>query len=249
MDDGEGASRRVVMETGNRMTSGGHLNSMTANDGWREMRSRVFVGALDPEWSAPQVHAVVTEAIQSRCAGVLITPVRASRVGAMLQGSDVRVAAAVGFPHGTSKPTIKAIEATSGIKDGAEQIAVVAHLPYLLGFDLDAARAELLEVVRAARATRRDVVIRVIVESALLMARHPDRGEQAIELACRAVRESACDVIQTSTGFHPAGGASVEAVAMMKKHGDGLRVVASGGIGDFPSARAMLLAGADELVF
>src|SRR5205807_1988437 len=100
---------------------------------------------------------------------------------------------------------------------------------------------------KAARATRRDVVIKVIVESAYLLALGSERGEAAIAAACRAVRESGCDFIKTSTGFHPAGGASVEQVRLMKTYGEGLKVKASGGIRDLPAALAMLEAGADRL--
>jgi hypothetical protein len=44
----------------------------------------------------------------------------------------------VGFPHGTSKATVKAIEATSTIKEGAAEVDVVAFLPNLLNLDLGA---------------------------------------------------------------------------------------------------------------
>jgi deoxyribose-phosphate aldolase len=73
------------------------------------------------------------------------------------------------------------------------------------------------------------------------------QAEARIELACRAARESGCDFIKTSTGFHPAGGASVEAVRLMKKHSGGLYVKASGGIRNFDDAQKMLDAGADRL--
>jgi deoxyribose-phosphate aldolase len=166
----------------------------------------------------------------------------------MVSGSGVRVCTVVGFPHGTSKPTIKAIEATSAAKDGADEIDVVCHLPHLLRGDVDAARAELMEVVRAARAVRRQTVIKAIVESALLTAGVDDgQAEARLAAACRAVRESGCDFIKTSTGFHPAGGASVRAVQLMKRHGEGIQIKAAGGIRTLADARAMLEAGADRL--
>jgi deoxyribose-phosphate aldolase len=136
----------------------------------------------------------------------------------------------------------------AAVKDGADEVDVVVHLPHLLTLNLDAARAELMEVVRGSRAARKDVVIKVIVESAALLSiLGEDKGEQAIEVACKAVRESGSDFIKTSTGFHPAGGASVKAVTLMKKYGDKLLIKAAGGIRDLPTARAMLDAGADRL--
>jgi deoxyribose-phosphate aldolase len=207
---------------------------------------------LKPEAAPRDVHRVVAEAIEHGFASACVAPVFVRNVATMLRASDragqVFTCTVCGFPHGTSKPTIKAIEATSAIKDGADEVDVVAHLPHLLNHDHDAARAELIEIVRAARAARRDAVIKVIVESAALLAiGGPDRGEGAIAAACRAVRESGCDFIKTSTGFHPAGGASLEAVALMKRHADGLLIKAAGGIRDLATAKAMLAAGAHRL--
>jgi deoxyribose-phosphate aldolase len=102
-----------------------------------------------------------------------------------------------------------------------------------------------MEIVRAARATRRDVVIRVFVESATLLK---NGGEQAIGSACRAVRESGCDGVITSTGHDPAGGATVEAVRLLKKYGDDLSIYAHGAIDDAGTAIEMIRAGADRIM-
>jgi deoxyribose-phosphate aldolase len=212
-----------------------------------ELAQKIDHTILKPGAAAPEVHRVVADAIQYGFATVCVAPVWIGRVATMLRGSGVRACTVISFPHGTSKPTIKAIEATSSIKDGADEIDVVAHLPYLAKGDVDASRAELVEIVRAARSTRRDVVVKVIVESAYLMSLGVDQGEAAIAAACRAVRESGCDFIKTSTGFHPSGGASVEAVRLMKKYGEALLIKASGGIRDLATAQAMLEAGADRL--
>ena len=56
------------------------------------------------------------------------------------------------------------------------------------------------------------------------------------------------DFVKTSTGFHPAGGASVHAVELMARTvGGRLGVKASGGIRTGAAARAMLEAGATRL--
>ena len=215
-----------------------------------ELAARVDHSILKPEATSAEVHRVATEAMQLGCATVCVAPVWVKRVATMLKGQAVPtgVCTVVGFPHGTGKATVKAIEATSTIKDGADEIDIVAHLPNLLNQDLDAIKAELMEIVRAARSTRRDVVIKVIVESALLFrALGATAAAAALTTACRAVRESGCDFIKTSTGFHPAGGATVEAVRILKQHAEGLGVKAAGGISDLATARAMLEAGADRL--
>lgn len=213
-----------------------------------ELASIIDHTILKPESLIGDIDRIIDEAVGYRFCSVCVAPPFVSHVSKRLKGTGVKTCTVIGFPNGTHKPTIKAIEATSTVKDGADEIDVVAHLPNLLRLDLDAARDELLEVVRGARAVRSDVIIKVIVESAALIAVNSDREEETIALACRAVRESGCDFIKTSTGFHPAGGAGATAVGWMKKHAQGaIKVKASGGIRDLKTAQAMIAAGADRL--
>lgn len=206
---------------------------------------------LKPEALAADIDVVVSEALAHRFASVCVAAGWVRTIAPKLAGSGVKACSVVGFPHGTGKATVKAIEATAAIKDGAEEVDVVAFLPHLINMDLGAAREELSEIARAARATNPRVVIKVIVESAALSAasgKDAARFEAMIEMGCQAVRESGCDFIKTSTGFHPAGGASLLAVKLMKHHSASvIRVKASGGIRDLATAQDMLAAGADRL--
>jgi deoxyribose-phosphate aldolase len=216
------------------------------------MDARSLAAAIDhtllkPEAFEADVDRIFDECLEYGFASACVSPVFVKRAAHRLAGSRSKVCTVVGFPNGTSKATVKAIEAVAAIKDGADEVDVVAHLPHLLALDLDAARNELLEICRGARAARKDVIIKVIVESAALVKLNADRAEETIAIACRAVRESGCDFIKTSTGFHPAGGASVEVVSWMRKHSAEILVKASGGIRDLATARAMLDAGADRL--
>ena len=226
-----------------------------------DLAARIDHTILKPEALPADVDRVLREALDHGFASACVAPCFVKRAagrirpeseepattsGGNIFGGPV-VCAVVGFPHGTSKPTVKAIEATAAVKDGADEIDMVIHLPFLLARDVEAARAEVQEVVRAARATRPDVIIKVIVESAALLQYGEGSADDLIADACRAVREGGADYIKTSTGFHPAGGASVEAVSLMKKHAAGLKVKASGGIRDLATALRMIDAGADRL--
>jgi len=186
-----------------------------------------FIHKLDntlykPEALAPEIHKICADAMQHKMAAVCVAPVWVPQVSKMLRNSGVRTCSAVGFPHGTNKSTIKAIEATSTIKDGAEEIEVVAFLPHILSFDVDASRAELMEIVRAARSTRRDVFIKVIVEMGLFPDLDDERAERGAITACRAVRESGCDAIVSSWRPTP-----LRAIELLKKHGDALQIKAT----------------------
>lgn len=66
-----------------------------------------------------------------------------------------------------------------------------------------------------------------------------------IVVACVAA-EDAADFVKTSTGFHPAGGASEHAIALMARTaGSRLGVKASGGIRSWEAAQTMADAGAN----
>ena len=209
-----------------------------------DLAGRLDATILKPEAMSSEVHRVATEAMQHGCRAVVAAPIWTARLAQMVQGSGVRVVSTIAFPFGTAKSTVKAIEATSTIKDGADEIEVVAHVPAIIALDVDTARAELMEVVRAARATRKDVLIRVITEFELLMELPPESREPAVEVACRAIRESGCDGVITGTGYHPAGAASAESIALVKKYGQGLTLKAAL-MDDIESAQGALASGAD----
>ena len=84
-------------------------------------------------------------------------------------------------------------------------------------------------------------LLKVIIESAALT-------DDEIVLACLAAAEAGADFVKTSTGFHPAGGASVAAVRLMAATvGGALGVKASGGIRTYEQAAALTAAGATRL--
>lgn len=85
------------------------------------------------------------------------------------------------------------------------------------------------------------VPVKVIIESAALT-------DDEITLACAAAESHGAAYVKTSTGFHPAGGATEAAVRLMAKVvGGRLGVKASGGIRDTATAIRMVNAGATRL--
>lgn len=203
---------------------------------------------LAAEMAGRDLHKVVAEALEYGFASVCVNGAFVSNVAKALHGSNVKTCAVAGFPLGATSTTVKAIDATTSVKSGAQEIDFVAHLPYLLRKDVVSAKREFIEIVKATRAANPQVIVKVIIESAVLM-RDTDaaEAEARIAAACQAARESGCDFVKTSTGFHPAGGASVQAVELMKKHSGGLYVKASGGIRSYDDAKCMIDAGADRL--
>jgi len=85
------------------------------------------------------------------------------------------------------------------------------------------------------------VVLKVIIESAVLT-------DEQIVGVCRAAEAAGADYVKTSTGFHPAGGATAHDVELMAKTvGGRLGIKASGGIRSTETALEMIAAGATRL--
>jgi deoxyribose-phosphate aldolase len=215
-----------------------------------QIAARIDHTLLKPEATLADIDRLIDEAIRFRFASVCVNPIFVPHVHNRLRESrsGVKTCSVVGFPLGANFASIKAGEAASVIARGAEEIDVVAHLPHLLACDRESARGEIMEVVYAARELRWDIVVKVIVETAALM-----RGATAVEAerriatACYAVEEAGADFIKTSTGFHPTGGATVEAVKLLRKHAGRLKVKAAGGVRSLADAVAMFDAGAERL--
>ena len=186
---------------------------------------------LKPEAMPADVAALVAEGerlgVYSVCVSPSMLPVQTSLL----------VATVCGFPSGKHTPAVKAAEAAESVNLGADEVDMVIDVGAAIAGDFDHVRAE----IEAVRETTRDVVLKVIIESAAL-------SDDAIVAACEAAMAAGADFVKTSTGFHPAGGASVEAVRLMRQTvGDRLGVKASGGIRTTEAALAMIDAGANRL--
>ncbi len=197
---------------------------------------------LKPEATRADVVALVAEATELGVYAVCVSPSMVpAAVDAMAAGAAMPVAAVVGFPSGKHLSEVKAHEAARAVACGAGEVDMVIDVGAALAGELHAVRSD-IEAVRAA-APR--AVLKVIVESAVLLGRAD--GRRLTEV-CRAAEDAGGDFVKTSTGFHPAGGASVEAVALMAEAvGGRLGVKASGGIRTAADALAMVDAGATRL--
>jgi deoxyribose-phosphate aldolase len=192
---------------------------------------------LKPEATAAEVAAVAQEAAALSAYAVCVSP---SMVPHAIQ-AGIPVAAVAGFPSGKHMPEIKAGEATLAVAFGAGEIDMVIDVGAAVAGDIDAVRSE----IAAVRAAVPSAVLKVIVESAALLTL---ADEQTLVAVCRAAQDAGADFVKTSTGFHPAGGASPAAVAVMADTvGGRLGVKASGGIRTAEAALAMLDAGATRL--
>ncbi|CUU54451.1 deoxyribose-phosphate aldolase [Parafrankia irregularis] len=199
---------------------------------------------LRPETTGEEIVNLCTDAAKLGVGTVCVAPthVYLAAASARQAGKDdepsFAVASVVGFPHGTGLTVIKAEEARRAVADGATEIDMVIDIANAMDENWRAIETEITEVRLSVPP---HVILKVILETALL----PD---ECIAAACRAAESGGAEYVKTSTGFHPAGGASLRAVrAMVAAVGGRLGVKASGGIRTAPQALAFLDAGATRL--
>ena len=188
---------------------------------------------LKPEATAKDVQALIDEAVELGAYSVCVSP-------SMLPievPETLKVAVVVGFPSGAVKAGVKAFEAAQAAADGADEIDMVVNLAFVKEGDYEAVEEEIQGVRDAAP----DVVLKVIIESAALT-------DDEITATSKAAVNAGADIVKTSTGFHPAGGASTHAIELMRATvGPSIGVKASGGVRDAAAAEAMIAAGASRL--
>lgn len=191
---------------------------------------------LKPEATAEDVIALCEEATELGVAAVCVSPSQLPITAGL--GPTIDIATVIGFPSGAHQPAVKAHEGEVAVDAGAGELDMVVNLGLAKSAQWDALRHDIAAVRDAAPAP---VLLKVIIESAALT-------DEEIVACCQAAEAAGADYVKTSTGFHPSGGATVEAVRLMAATvGGRLGVKASGGIRDAATARAMIEAGATRL--
>lgn len=196
---------------------------------------------LKPEATAADIATLVEEAAALGVFSVCVSPSFVSLAVEMAAGR-LAVATVCGFPSGKHMTDVKAFEAARAVADDADEVDMVIDVGTARAGRFDAVQAD-IAAVRAA--VPGDRILKVIIESAVLT-------DEQIVGASRAAAAAGADFVKTSTGFHPAGGASVHAVSLIARTvgaagGGRLGIKASGGIRDLDTALSMIEAGATRL--
>jgi deoxyribose-phosphate aldolase len=195
---------------------------------------------LKPEATQAQIERLCDECLAHHFFAACVNPVWVAHCAARLANSDTGVVSVAGFPLGATTPPVKAFEALAVIESGAREVDMVVNLGALRVGDRLTVTRDIAAVVDAVKRADPRALVKVILETRALT-------DEQIILGCHCAAEAQADFVKTSTGFHPAGGATVEHVRLLRKHAGPLRVKAAGGIRDLPAALGMIDAGADRL--
>ena len=186
--------------------------------------------------SSADVQKLCEEAIEHEFYSVCVNGCYVADAKHLLQGTDVKVAAVVGFPLGAMTTASKVFEAKEAIENGASEIDMVINVAKLKDGEFDYVENE----IRLIKEAIGNNVLKVIIETCYLT------DEEKVK-ACELSLVAKADYVKTSTGFGT-GGATYEDVKLMKSVvGDNAKVKASGGVRDKETAQKYVDLGAERL--
>ncbi|AFA48049.1 deoxyribose-phosphate aldolase [Acetobacterium woodii] len=119
-----------------------------------------------------------------------------------LQGTDLMIGAAIGFPFGQQSSAVKAFETEEAVRMGATVLDNCMNVGALKDKKYDEMNKEFKEYVSAAGG----MMTKMIIETCLLT-------KEEIAVACKLVAEAGIDWVKTSTGQY--AGPSVQDVMIM----------------------------------
>ena len=186
--------------------------------------------------SNSDVQKLCEEAIEHEFYSVCVNGCYVADAKQLLQGTDVKVAAVVGFPLGAMTTAAKVFEAKEAVENGASEIDMVINIAKLKDGEFEFVENE----IRQIKEVIGDNVLKVIIETCYLT------DEEKVK-ACELSLVAKADFVKTSTGFGT-GGATYEDVKLMKSVvGDNAKVKASGGVRDKETAEKYVELGAERL--
>jgi deoxyribose-phosphate aldolase len=193
---------------------------------------------LKPTCLVADIHKVCEEAKQFDFAAVCVPPNFVKLAKEQVADSDVKVATVIGFPFGYSATEAKIAEIILAIVDGADELDVVANISAIKNGDWASIADEINHIMPIIRSKGK--AVKIIIESGVLT-------DDEIIKCCDIYGIAGIDFLKTSTGYAEKG-ASVEAVALFRKHlPESVQIKASGGIRDYETAKKMIDAGATRI--
>jgi deoxyribose-phosphate aldolase len=175
---------------------------------------------------------------------VCVPPCYVAAAATALKGSEVKVAAVVGFPHGYNETEVKAYEAREAVKAGAAEVDMVVNIGAVKAGDREYVEHDIARVVEEAQKAGHALgfrpLVKVIVETFALT-------DDEKRFTCLAAKNAGADYVKTSTGFGGGGATEADVRLMRETVGPAMGVKASGGVRMLDQAIAMLDAGATRI--
>lgn len=193
---------------------------------------------LKPEATKEQIKKLCAEAKEYDFYSVCVNGCHVSLAAKELKGTDVKVAAVIGFPLGAMSSDIKSYETMKCCKDGASEIDMVMNIGAMKEKDYIYVASDIAGVVETA--SKYGAIVKVILETCLLT-------NEEISKACKIAADAGAAFVKTSTGFSTRGASAAHVKLMKNRVAGRAQVKASGGIRDLKTVQEMIKAGADRI--
>lgn len=203
----------------------------------KEVAKTIDHTCLNPAGRIADIKKLCEEAAVYDFASVAIGPDFVKYASKKLEGTDVKVDVAVGFPLGYNTTATKVFETKEAIANGATEVDMVANLVAVKDKRWDKVKDDINQLADVCG----DITLKVIFETCYL------KKDEIIKLAEICLEIEGVDYIKTSTGFGPEG-ATMENVKLMKEIvGNKKMVKAAGGIKTLDDYKSMINAGASRI--
>lgn len=188
-------------------------------------------------------------------ASVCIKPYFVKRAVALLRGSQVKVGAVIGFPHGNSTTEVKVFETATACRDGAVEIDMVINIGKALSGDWDYVTQDIRAVCDEAH--RAGAKVKVIFEMDYLGNGGAGLSSDEFKIKlCQISERAGADWVKTSSGYGfvkgPDGkysyqGATAHDLKLMRAAcSERVQVKAAGGVRDLDGLIAVRNLGASR---
>lgn len=157
-----------------------------------ELAKMIDHSLLHPTMTDADIRAGCALSREYDVATACVKPYSIPLAAEILAGSDVKVCAVIGFPHGNSTTEIKVTEAVAAVDAGAPEIDMVVNIGKVLGGDWDYVAAEIRAINEAV--VGKDGILKVIFENDYL------QDEHIIKL-CEICSETGVAFVKTSSGY------------------------------------------------
>jgi deoxyribose-phosphate aldolase len=155
---------------------------------------------------------------------------------ALLEESEVRVVALVGFPTGAGDTDAKRYETEIAVDQGAQEIDAVINIGRLKEGDRCFVLREMRDIVEAAD----ERPVKLVLETHLLV-------REEIILAVELALDSGAQFLATSTDWHVPDVKAADVALLREKAGAEFGIKAAGNIRDVQTAQALIKAGATRI--
>ncbi|WP_299110125.1 deoxyribose-phosphate aldolase [uncultured Tenacibaculum sp.] len=191
---------------------------------------------LKPTATKEQIIKLCSEAKEYNFYAVCVNGSYVALAKKELEGTEVEVAAVIGFPLGAMTTEAKVFEAKNCIEKGASEIDMVINIGRLLDGQFDYVENEIKQIKEAIG----ENVLKVIFENCYL-------SKEQIKMVSQLAVNAGADYVKTSTGFGT-GGATFEDVQLMKDVvGNKAQIKAAGGVRDAATAQKYIKMGVTRL--